>query len=230
MIAERLAQVKMNIEHSIARRKHSDMPAQVELVAVTKNHDIHAMQEAIDAGVLRIGENRIQEAEKKAAILGRNVSWHLIGHLQTNKVKQAVGLFDLIHSVDSEKLLLEINRIAQAFNKVQNILIQVNIAREDRKFGVPQEDAAKLAKLAGALDHVLLRGLMTIAPHYEDAEMTRPVFREMYALFTELQNMKIPNTDIQCLSMGMSNDYEVAVEEGANIVRIGTGIFGQRQY
>lgn len=230
MITERLTQIKNDIDKSIAKRSNLDMPHEIKLVAVTKNHDIHAMRVAIDAGIITVGENRIQEAMDKAASLDRDVEWHLIGHLQTNKVKQAVKLFDLIHSVDSEKLILAIDQAANEAHKVQEVLLQVNVAREESKFGIDSVEVMTFAAFISQLRNVKLCGLMAIAPHYEDIELTRPVFKKMFNLFVELKNRNIENIDMRWLSMGMSNDYQIAIEEGANIVRIGTGIFGQRQY
>ncbi len=232
-IAENLTQIIENIDNAINRTSTTRISASktVKVVAVTKNHDVTAIREAIAAGITAIGENRIQEAAKKAQILGsQQVEWQLIGHLQSNKVRQAVELFDLIHSVDSEKLAREIDRIAASLGKRQDILIQVNMANEDTKFGVASKDVISLGKFISNLEHVRLCGLMTIAPFYENAEMVRPVFRSMYELFKELENAKLPNTNMEWLSMGMTNDYIVGVEEGSNLVRIGTGIFGQRQY
>lgn len=230
MIAEKLTQIKNDIDKSIAKRSNLNMPHEVKVVAVTKNHDIHAMREAIDAGVITVGENRIQEAMDKALSLDRDVKWHLIGHLQTNKVKHAVKLFDLIHSVDSKKLVLAIDQAAKEVHKVQEILLQVNVAKEESKFGIDVAEVMGVADFISQLRNVKLCGLMAIAPHYEDVELTRPVFKKMFNLFVELKNRNIGNTDMHWLSMGMSNDYQIAIEEGANIVRIGTGIFGQRQY
>ncbi len=231
-IRTNLTQVIENIHNAVHKRSKIliNQSENVKLVAVTKNHDVAAIQEAVAAGVLAIGENRIQEAAKKAQILQKQVEWHLIGHLQTNKVRQAVQLFDLIHSVDSNKVALEINRMAGALGKRQDILLQVNMANEDTKFGIASKDALTLAKSISNLEHVRLCGAMTIAPFYDNAEQARPLFCNMYQLFMELKDMNLANTNIEWLSMGMTNDYIVGVEEGANLVRIGTGIFGQRQY
>lgn len=227
MIADNLACVMNNILHATQKRAVSQ---QVKLVAVTKNHPVSMMQQAIDCGVSAIGENRIQEAMQKHLNLNRTVEWHLIGHLQTNKAKQAVALFDLIHSVDSEKLAIEINRCANKISKIQNVLLQVNIASEDTKFGVAAEQVVPLANTIAQLPNVKLCGLMTIAPYFEKVEQTRPIFQEAHQLFNELKQLNLPNTDIDWLSMGMTNDYMIAVEEGSNLVRVGTGIFGERQY
>ena len=230
MIAENLRQVKSTMEAAQKRRVRIAQEAVVELVAVTKNHDVCAMREAIDAGVTVVGENRVQEAVEKHAVLERDVRWHLIGHLQTNKVKQAVKLFDLIHSVDSEHLLLAVESAAGKMHKVQDILLQVNLAREESKFGIHKEDLPLLLQKADSLPHVHLCGLMCIAPHYAEVEQCRPLFREMYEIFSELQALPLVRSEMRWLSMGMTNDYVIAVEEGANLIRVGTGIFGARQY
>ena len=230
MIAENLRQVEATVEMARQRRGRVDKGAEVELVAVTKNHDVAAMREAIDAGVTVVGENRVQEAVEKHAILERNVRWHLIGHLQTNKVKQAVKLFDLIHSVDSEHLLLAVEEAATQIHKVQEILLQVNLAREESKFGLYKEDLPFLLQKADSLSHVRLCGLMCIAPNYKNVEECRPLFREMYDIFTGLHAFPLPHSEMRWLSMGMTHDYAVAVEEGANLIRVGTAIFGPRQY
>ena len=179
MIAEHLETVKKNIEESMAKRTGIFKDDPVQLVAVTKNHDVEAMREAIDAGVTVVGENRVQEAVEKHEKLDRDVIWHLIGHLQTNKVKQAVKNFDLIHSVDSEHLLDAVDTAAGKIHKVQNILIQVNLAKEESKFGIYKEDLPFLLQKADQMKHVHLMGLMCIAPNYENVEECRPLFREM---------------------------------------------------
>lgn len=221
---------------SVAQAKRSCAPIhnakEVKVVAVTKNHDVQAMLQAIDAGVVAVGENRIQEAQQKCqAISPGRVEWHLIGHLQTNKVRQAVSLFDIIHSVDSERVAVEIDRIAEKYNKRQDILLQVNVAQEDTKFGIAANEVADLAEyITGSLSHVRLCGLMVIAPFFTNKELTRPIFREGYHLFQNLVTRNLPDSKLQWLSMGMSNDYEIAIEEGSNLIRVGTGIFGARQY
>jgi hypothetical protein len=222
----------MNIEQSIKNRRSGiAMPPKVKLIAVTKNHDVNAMREAIDLGAAFIGENRVQEAMEKLETLDREVEWNLIGHLQTNKAKYAVRMFDMIHSVDSRKLALEINKEAAKINKLQDVLVQVNVAGEKSKFGIEPSDALELSKfVAGECKSLRLCGLMTIAPNFEDKEEARPIFRSLYESFKELQSLGLDNTDIKYLSMGMTNDYQIAIEEGANVVRVGTGIFGPRQY
>ena len=195
------------------------------LVAVTKNHGVELMREAIDAGAKNIGENRVQEAAEKFQNLNREVTRHLIGHLQTNKVKQAVKLFDLIESVDSQHLAAALDKAAAQFGKVQDVLIQINLAREVQKSGVLLEDLDALINFVDDAKNLRLRGLMMIAPNFPDVEQCRPLFRQMRKLFDEL---KTSRKDFDFLSMGMTHDYEIAVEEGANVVRLGTAIFGER--
>ena len=199
----------------------------VTLVAVTKNHGVEMMHQAIDAGVENIGENRIQEAAEKFKSLNREVTRHLIGHLQTNKAKQAVRLFDLIHSIDSENLAAAVDKAAYSIGKIQDVLIQVNLAREETKSGVYEENLQTLIATIDNLKNIRLRGFMLIAPNYSDVENCRPLFRRMYEIFVEVGKTR-QNFDF--LSMGMTHDYKIAIEEGANVVRIGTAIFGERNY
>lgn len=229
MIAEKLREVEEKIKRAEMRRTVA-VDAPVQLIAVTKNHDVAAMREAIDAGASEIGENRIQEAKDKFASLERTVKWHLIGHLQTNKARQAVKIFDLIHSVDSEHLAREIDKEAGKIGKCQDILVQVNLAKEDSKSGIYREDLRALLDVIDTLENVRLCGLMCIAPNYDDVEKCRPLFRTMYEIYTAVKEIPFKRANIKYLSMGMTHDYEIAVEEGANLVRVGTGIFGPRQY
>ncbi|MBP2644882.1 MAG: hypothetical protein H6Q75_322 [Firmicutes bacterium] len=232
IIAENINSIQDQIRAALSRRELSltGTGNTVKLVAVTKNHPAELACEAISCGMQAIGENRVQEALSKAEKIGHTVEWHLIGHLQTNKVRQAVEQFDLIHSVDSQRLAEEINRIAGKMGKRQDILIQVNVADEDTKFGIRPDELFELTQTASLLEHVRLCGLMTIAPYYEDAEEARPIFKELYRWFSKLKAANIPNTHMEWLSMGMTNDYAVAIEEGANLIRVGTGIFGSRNY
>ncbi|MBQ9441406.1 MAG: YggS family pyridoxal phosphate-dependent enzyme [Selenomonadaceae bacterium] len=225
-VAQNLKIVSAEIEKSRLKKKVAvDDP--ITLIAVTKNHGADLMREAIDWGITDIGENRIQEAAEKFSILDREVKKHLIGHLQTNKVKQAVKLFDLIHSVDSEHLATAIDKAASSAEKIQDILIQVNLAKEDSKSGVYKENLKNLIEKVDELKNLRLRGLMMIAPNYSDVEKCRPLFAEMRKIFDEI---KVNRQNFDFLSMGMTNDYKVAIEEGANVVRIGTAIFGARNY
>ena len=230
MIAENYQKVLDEIEAAKARRTRVPKDAPVQLIAVTKNHDVEAMREAIDAGATDVGENRVQEAMKKLPILDREVTWHLIGHLQTNKAKHAVEHFSLIHSVDTPHLARAIDKEAAKIGKVQDILVQVNLAKEDSKSGVYKEDLRPLLELTDELPNVCLRGLMLIAPNYDDVEQCRPLFHEMYEIFQKVKEFPFQSANITYLSMGMTHDYRIAVEEGANMVRVGTAIFGPRQY
>ena len=229
MIAENLNKVRYNIDVAKGHRD-PDKQEDVLLVAVTKNHDIQAMREAIDAGITDIGENRIQEAKEKFETLDRQVTWHLIGHLQTNKAKQAVKIFDLIHSIDSLHLAEAVNNAASGINKIQKILVQVNLAQEESKFGIYEDDLKSLLYKVDEMSNLELMGLMCIAPNYDDVEECRPLFAKMYEIFKKVKEMDLKKSNIIYLSMGMTHDYQIAVEEGANIVRVGTGIFGPRQY
>ncbi len=210
---------------SLAAKRAGRDPAEVELLAVSKTHPADAVREAIRAGVTHFGENKVQEARGKIEEVGRGV-WHLIGHLQTNKAKDAVRLFDSIDSVDRLELVEELNHRADAMGKTQNVLLQVNIARESTKFGCTPETARELAKSINARPRLCLRGLMAIAPYTPEPEKSRPHF----AALRELRDRLQIETDLQLpvLSMGMSGDFAVAIEEGSTCVRIGTALFGER--
>lgn len=229
MIKDNLIAVKNNIE-TACKKRQPDMTEKIKLIAVTKNHTVEEMQQAIDADAKFIGENRIQEAMEKYPTLNRNVEWHLIGHLQTNKVKQAVKIFDFIESVDSIKVAEAINKEANKIDKVQNILVQVNLVKEQSKNGIYLEDLPSLLQDIDTLSSIKLCGLMFIAPNVDDLEEVRPMFKKMYKLFREVQQMQFTAAEIKYLSMGMTHDYQIAIEEGANVVRVGTAIFGPRQY
>lgn len=209
------------------RAIRAELDDKIILVAVTKNHGVELMREAIDAGATDIGENRVQEAAEKFPTLNRQVTHHLIGHLQTNKVKPAVKLFDVIHSLDSVKLTAALDRAASSIGKVQDVLIQINAAREPQKSGVLLEDFDELLQAVDAAKNLRLRGLMMIAPNLPEVEDCRPLFRQMRTLFDKLKSSR---DAFDMLSMGMTHDYKIAVEEGANVVRIGTAIFGERLY
>lgn len=231
MVTQNFIDITKNINTALQKQMNKpSITRSVKVLGVTKNHSTAVIREAITAGITAIGENRIQEALHKYEEMGSSVEWHLIGHLQTNKVRQAVPIFDLIHSVDSERLAVEINKAAGKINKRQNVLIQVNVAGEETKYGVQSKKATALARFINNLENVCLCGLMTIAPFYEQPEEARPVFRELYQVFAELKAENLANARLDCLSMGMTNDYMVAIEEGANLVRIGTGLFGTRNY
>ena len=225
-IAENLARVRERME-TAARRSGRDV-GRVRLVAVSKTVDPEWIQQAIDAGVESLGENYVQEAQKKIDTLGHGVAWHFIGHLQTNKAKAAARLFDFIHSVDSRKLAEELSRAAEQQKKILPILFQVNLGREDTKFGADEAEVSRLLEEVSALGGISVKGLMTMPPFFEDPEQSRPYFRALKKLSQEIDRRRIPGISMEELSMGMSNDFEVAIEEGATLVRVGTAIFGPR--
>lgn len=230
MIEENFHEVESRIEECKKQRTHIPQDAPVTLIAVTKNHDVAAMREAIAAGATDVGENRIQEAKGKFEEIGRTVTWHLIGHLQTNKAKTAVQIFDLIHSVDSIHLAEAIDKEAAKIGKVQDILVQVNLAKEASKSGVYKENLRTMLDAIDTMEHVRLCGLMCIAPNYEQVEDCRPLFREMHEIYQQVKEIPYRTANIKYLSMGMTHDYSIAIEEGSNMVRVGTAIFGPRQY
>lgn len=203
------------------------MPSNVKLVAATKQRSIEEIRQAIDSGIKIIGENYVQEALSKYKEI-ENVQWHLIGHLQRNKVKDAVKIFDCIQSVDSLRLAEEINKQCEKINKTMPILIEVNIGGEESKYGINPDKTADLVAQIAELPNVHVEGLMTMEPYFDDPDNARPYFRQMKQLFENIKSMKIPNVNLNTLSMGMSNSYKVAIEEGSNMVRIGTKLFGPR--
>jgi pyridoxal phosphate enzyme (YggS family) len=225
-IAENLARVRERIE-AASRRSGRD-PERVRLVAVSKTVDPERVRQAIEAGAKILGENYVQEAQKKIEVLGHEVAWHFIGHLQTNKAKAAAGLFDCIHSVDSANLAQELGRRAKLREKVLPVLLQVNVSGEVTKFGAQEKETFLLAEKLSAMEGIEVKGLMTMPPFFEDPEASRPYFVELRKLSERLAQQEIPRISMEELSMGMSNDFEVAVEEGATLVRVGTAIFGPR--
>ena len=216
--------VKERIERA-ARASGRD-PREIKLVVVSKTVEPARIREAIEAGASILGENYVQEAQKKIEVMGRPVAWHFIGHLQSNKAKVGVQLFDVIHSLDSVHLAEELNRRAAQADRVLQVLIEVNLAREASKFGTDEEKLFTLARKVRELDHLSLEGLMTMPPYFDIPEESRPYFVELRKWKERLEREGIP---IKELSMGMSNDFEIAVEEGATYVRVGTAIFGARQ-
>jgi len=212
---------------TVAKRAGRDIST-IKLIAVTKTVDPVRIREAVAAGAMILGENRVQEAKEKIERLGSIASWHLIGHLQTNKAKYAVKFFDMIHSVDHIDLVCEIDRQAAKTGKVQNVLIEVNIAGEEAKAGVPIEGVTDLVKEAAKLKNIAIKGLMTIPPFSDDPEKARPYFRKLRELAAAIIKDNTPNVYMQELSMGMSGDFAVAIEEGATMVRVGTAIFSER--
>lgn len=228
MLADNLHNVKETIASALARRtERKETGDEVCLVAVTKNHPAAVVKEIQSLGVGNIGENRVQEAREKQQQVGHPGKWHLIGHLQTNKAKQAVEFFDLIESADSEHLLRALEKEAAKQGKVMDVLLQINVAREPQKTGFLPEDYEAVLPLLDSFPHIRVRGIMVIAPNTPDQTVLHSVFRQGYDYFCKLKRQR---KDIDFLSMGMTSDYAIAVEEGANMVRVGTALFGARDY
>lgn len=210
------------------RRILGELPPGVELVAAAKSQTTDKVVRAIEAGIRIIGENYVQEAEAHFAAIGSRAEWHFIGHLQTNKVKKAVGIFDMIETVDSVNLAREIDKRCRAAGKIMPVLIEINSGEEEQKAGIKPADADALIQDISHLSNIKVRGLMTMGPFEGDPEDSRPYFRITREVFDRIKGLAIPGVEMAILSMGMTNSYRVALEEGANMVRIGTKIFGQR--
>lgn len=215
------------IKQNVARIL-DDLPAGVQLVAAAKTRSHEEITAAIDAGVTIIGQNYLQEAEQAYRFVGRRVQWHFIGHLQKNKLKKAVRLFDMIETLDSLEMAHEINKRCAEIDKVMPVLIEINIAREKTKSGVPPENVEALVREISTLPGIRLKGLMTMGPLSADPEDSRPYFIETRGISQKIERLALPGIEMSCLSMGMSASYRVAIEEGANIVRLGSSLFGQR--
>lgn len=228
MVKENLEEVERRIQAACDRagRERSE----VTLIAVSKTKPVPMLQEAYDTGIREFGENKVQEMMDKYDVLPSDIHWHMIGHLQRNKVKYLMGKSYLIHSVDSLRLAQEISAQSVKHNVTTDILIEVNIADEETKFGTTSQDAVTLVEEASKLPNIHICGLMTIAPFVENPEDNRIYFRQIKELSVDIEAKKIDNVDMRILSMGMTGDYEVAIEEGATMVRVGTGIFGERYY
>lgn len=226
-ISQNLDAIKARITRAAISAERD--PETVQLVTVSKTISVDVIHQAIDAGVTVLGENYIQEARAKFDQLATlPVSWHFIGHLQTNKAKYAVRQFDLIHTVDSRRLAKAINKEAAKIGKVQKVLIQINISQEETKSGIETEDLETLVREIAQMDHLKLKGLMTMPPFFNAPERVRPFFRQLKEIRDQVQQMNLPRVDLIELSMGMTGDFEVAIAEGATLVRIGTAIFGER--
>ncbi len=226
---------KKNIEDVLIRVKDAAAVSgrevsDIELVAVTKTVDVDIINGAIDCGVLHIGESRVQELLEKYEQIGDVVKWHLIGHLQRNKVKYIIDKVDIIHSLDSFRLAKEINKRAENINRMIECLLQVNVSKEKTKYGINLEDVEHILEDMTFLNNIRIVGLMTIAPHVEDKEQIRQCFRTLKNIFDHISDMDFPNVKMKYLSMGMSDDFEIAIQEGANFIRVGTSIFGERNY
>lgn len=228
-LRENIRFIKDNIQ------KHSEKTNRdiedVKLVAVTKTVDVDKVLEAIECGVTDVGENKPQELARKYDIIGDKVKWHLIGSLQTNKVKYIIDKVHMIHSLDRESLCEEIQKRAEKINRIIDCLVQVNISKEDSKHGLYEEDVINFIKnVSKKYANIRIKGLMTMAPFTENEDEIREVFRSLKNLSLDIDKLNIYNVDMKYLSMGMSNDYKIAIEEGSNIVRVGTSIFGERNY
>ena len=206
-------------------------PAEIKLIAVSKTHPPETLRRAIEAGANDLGENRVQEADEKISVLGRgSARWHLIGHLQANKARRAVALFDLIHSLDSASLARRLDRLCgEAGRDELPVLIQVDLGKEATKSGVSEDEVPGLVEAIGTCRRLRLQGLMTLPPFFDDAELVRPFYRRLRVLRDALRERDVFHSSHGELSMGMSHDYEVAIEEGATMVRVGTAIFGERE-
>ena len=228
MLKDQLQEVEKRIQAACDRagRKREE----VTLITVSKTKPVETLQEAYDLGVRIFGENKVQELTAKYEALPKDIHWHMIGHLQTNKVKYIIDKAELIHSVDSLKLAETIEKEAAKHDLIADILVEVNVAEEESKFGMKMEEVIPFVEKVSAFPHVRVRGLMTIAPFVEDPEENRSIFADLHKLYIDIKKKNHDNDTVSVLSMGMTNDYEVAIEEGATMVRVGTGIFGARNY
>lgn len=228
MIHENLIEVEKRVDEACKRagRNRTD----VTLIAVSKTKPVEDVREAMVDGIIDFGENKVQEIMDKQEVIHEKLNWHMIGHLQRNKVKYIVDKVCLIHSVDSIRLANQIEEEASKKGVVANILVEVNVAGEDSKFGVKPEETENLVREIAKLEHVKVRGLMTIAPYVDNPEENRVYFKALKQLLVDIKRKNIDNVHMEILSMGMTGDFEVAIEEGATMVRVGTGIFGKRNY
>ena len=228
LLIENLGQVEKRIEEACKKGKRKR--EEVTLIAVSKTKPVSMIETIYQAGVREFGENKVQELCEKYELMEKDIHWHMIGHLQRNKVRQVIEKAYLIHSVDSLRLAQQIEQEAAKLEKTVSILVDVNVAKEASKFGIMLEETENFLKEISAFKHISVQGLMTTAPFVENPEENRIYFRKLYQLSVDMKRKNIDNINMQFLSMGMTNDFEVAIEEGANIVRIGTGIFGERNY
>ena len=228
MLAEQLQDVEARIQAACARagRRREE----VTLIAVSKTKPKEMIEEAYGLGIRTFGENKVQELTEKQEALPKDIHWHMIGHLQTNKVKYILDKTELIHSVDSIKLAETIEKEAAKRNLISKILIEVNVAEEESKFGIKMEEVLPFIEKISIFPHIRICGLMTIAPFVENPEENRVIFANLHKLSVDITQKNIDNVKVNILSMGMTNDYEVAIEEGATMIRVGTGIFGKRDY
>ena len=226
MIRENIEHVENTIDE--ACRQSGRNRSEVTLIAVSKTKPVEMLKEAYETGCRDFGENKVQELVDKYEVLPKDIRWHMIGHLQRNKVKQVLPHAVLIHSVDSLRLAEQIDQEAEKLGITANILLEVNVAKEESKFGMMPEEVPEMVEQIAAFSHLRIKGLMTIAPFVDDPEKNRPVFQKLYQLSVDIKKKNIDNVNMSVLSMGMTGDYQVAVEEGATMIRVGTGIFGAR--
>lgn len=228
MIKENLAEVEARIQAACERsgRRREE----VKLIAVSKTKPVSMIEEALEEGILDFGENKPQEIREKYGVLPKEIRWHMIGHLQRNKIKYIIDKASMIHSIDSERLAEAVEAEAAKHNLVMPILVEVNIAREESKYGLMEEETLPFIEKVSCFPHLRIEGLMTIAPFVENPEENRKYFEKLRKLYVDIKSKNIDNVNMCNLSMGMTGDYEVAIEEGATMIRVGTGIFGARNY
>ena len=227
-IKENILKVEENISNALKRSGREK--ENVKLIAVTKTIDIDRINEAIGAGAKDIGENKVQELEEKYDIIGNTANYHMIGHLQTNKVRNIIGKTSLIHSLDRMSLAKELDKRSRGNDIITEVLIQVNVAEEESKYGFKVKEVLPFIEEILAFENIKVRGLMTMAPFTKDEVVLRNVFRRLFSLKEDILNRNYENLTMDYLSMGMTNDYEIAIEEGSNMIRVGSGIFGSRNY
>lgn len=225
VITKNIQDIQKRISDAASRAGKSKR--EITLLAVTKNVSVEDIRVAIRAGIRFLGENKVQEAKQKFSQIGPAVTWHMIGHLQTNKARTAAAIFDLVQSIDSEKVAEALSREAMRLDRHLDVLVEVNISEEENKFGISREKTEELVRLVRTKKNLRLRGLMSMAPFVPEPELTRPFFRDLSSLFEKCRPLAGEHWGI--LSMGMTHDFEVAIEEGANLVRVGTGIFHSRE-
>ena len=228
MLKDNLFEVEKNIQEACIRAGRNR--SEVTLVAVSKTKPVNMLEEIYAENIRHFGENKVQELSEKYEIMPKDIKWHMIGHLQRNKVKAVIDKAALIHSVDSIRLAEAIEQEAAKKDLIVDILIEVNVAEEDSKFGLKVDEVMEMVETISTFPHIRIKGLMTIAPFVKDPEENRPVFAQLRKLSVDIANKNIDNVSVDILSMGMTNDYQVAIEEGATIVRVGTAIFGERNY
>ncbi len=228
MVKENLMEVEERIRE--ACKKSGRRREEVTLIAVSKTKPVSMIQEALETGILDFGENKPQELKEKYEILPKHIRWHMIGHLQRNKVKYVVGRAAMIHSIDSYRLAEAVEAEAAKQERVIPVLVEVNIAREASKYGLMEEETCEFIEKISHFSHLQVEGLMTIAPFVENPEENRKYFEKLRKLYVDIKSKNIDNVNMCNLSMGMTGDYQVAIEEGATMVRVGTGIFGSRNY